>query len=173
MCIYIYIYTYIYNGNARGPGSIPEAGRSPGEGISYPLQYSWASLVTQMVRNLPAMWETWVRSWVKKIPWRRAWQPTPVFSSGESPLTGEPGGHKESDTTEQLSTQHTHYIYLSDTELASSTYKEAFQLNDKSTNGCILKHRQNIWTEPHKRRYAITNTIWNILNIISHQGNAK
>ena len=34
----------------------------PGEGIGYPLQYSWASLVTQMVKNLPAMWETWVRS---------------------------------------------------------------------------------------------------------------
>ena len=30
--------------------------------------------------------------WVRKIPWRRAWQPTPVFSSGESPWTGEPGG---------------------------------------------------------------------------------
>ena len=32
------------------------------EGISYPLQYSWASLVAQTVKNLPAMWETWVRS---------------------------------------------------------------------------------------------------------------
>ena len=37
-------------------------GRSPGEGIDYPLQYSWASLVVQMVKNLPAMWETWVQS---------------------------------------------------------------------------------------------------------------
>ena len=44
------------------PGSIPELGRSPGEGIGYPLQYSWASLVAQLVKNLPAMWETWVRS---------------------------------------------------------------------------------------------------------------
>ena len=44
------------------PGSIPGSGRSPGEGIGYPLQYSWASLVTQMVKNLPAMWEAWVRS---------------------------------------------------------------------------------------------------------------
>ena len=34
----------------------------PGEGIGYPLQYSWASLVAQMVKNLPAMWETWVQS---------------------------------------------------------------------------------------------------------------
>ena len=36
-------------------------GRSPGEGIGYPLQYSWASLVAPMVKNPPAMWETWVR----------------------------------------------------------------------------------------------------------------
>ena len=43
-------------------GSIPGSGSSPGEGIGYPLQYSWASLVTQMVKNLPAMWETWVQS---------------------------------------------------------------------------------------------------------------
>ena len=46
--------------NAVNPGSIPASGRSPGEGIGYPLQYSWASLVAQWVKNLPAMWETWV-----------------------------------------------------------------------------------------------------------------
>ena len=48
--------------NAGDPGSIPGLGRSPGEGIGYPLQYSWASLVAQLVKNLPAMPETWVRS---------------------------------------------------------------------------------------------------------------
>ena len=42
--------------------SIPGLGRSPGEGKGYPLQYSWASLVAQLVKNLPAMQETWVRS---------------------------------------------------------------------------------------------------------------
>ena len=41
---------------------IPGSGRSPEEGIGYPLQYSWASLVAQLVKNLPAMQETWVRS---------------------------------------------------------------------------------------------------------------
>ena len=41
--------------NAGDPGSIPGSGRSPGEGIGYPLQYSWAFLVVQMVNNLPAM----------------------------------------------------------------------------------------------------------------------
>ena len=41
--------------------SIPGLGRSPGEGIGYPLQYSWASLVGQLVRNLPTIWETWLQ----------------------------------------------------------------------------------------------------------------
>ena len=46
--------------NAGDPGLIPGSGRSVGKGIGYPLQYSWASLVAQLVKNLPAMWETWV-----------------------------------------------------------------------------------------------------------------
>ena len=48
--------------NAADPGLIPASGRSTGEGFSYPLQYSWASLVAQLIKNLPAMRETWVRS---------------------------------------------------------------------------------------------------------------
>ena len=48
--------------NAGDPGSIPGSGRSVGERIGYPLQYSWASLVAQLVRNSPAMQEAWVRS---------------------------------------------------------------------------------------------------------------
>ena len=48
--------------NAGDPGSIPVSGRSAGEGIGYPLQYSWASLVAQLVKNQPAMEETWVQS---------------------------------------------------------------------------------------------------------------
>ena len=48
--------------NAGDPGSISGSGSSPGEGIGYPLQYSWASLVAQLVKNPPAVQETWVRS---------------------------------------------------------------------------------------------------------------
>ena len=48
--------------NAGDPSLIPGLGRSAGEGIGYPLQYSWASLVAQLVKNLPAMWKTWVPS---------------------------------------------------------------------------------------------------------------
>ena len=48
--------------SAGDPSLIPESGRSTGEGKVYPLQYFWASLVAQLVKNLPAMQETWVRS---------------------------------------------------------------------------------------------------------------
>ena len=63
-----------------------------------------------MVKNLPAMQETWFNPRVGKIPWRRKWQPTPVFLPGESRgqrrLMGySPWGHEESDMTEM--TQHT------------------------------------------------------------------
>ena len=48
--------------NAGDPGLIPGLGRSAGEGLDYPLQYSWASLVAWLVKNPPAMRETWVQS---------------------------------------------------------------------------------------------------------------
>ena len=48
--------------NAGDAGLTPRSGRSPGEGLGYPLQYSWTSLVAQLVKSPPAMWETWGRS---------------------------------------------------------------------------------------------------------------
>ena len=77
--------------NAGDPGSIPGLGRSPGKGIGYPFQYSWASLVVQLLKNPPAMWETWIQSldWEDplekgtttcssilawRIPWTIQWQ---------------------------------------------------------------------------------------------------
>ena len=76
---------------------------------------SWASLVVQMINNLPAMRETWVQSLGWKI-WRRAWQPTLVFLPGESPRTEEPGDYslwdcKESDMTDDLSTEQ-HLVWI-------------------------------------------------------------
>ena len=46
--------------NAGDPSLIPTSGRYAEEGIGYPLQYSWASIVAQLVENLPAMRETWI-----------------------------------------------------------------------------------------------------------------
>ena len=65
------------------PSSIPRSGRSPGEGIGYPLQYSWVPLVAQLVKNRPAMRETWVGPLGWENPWRRERLPTPVFRPGE------------------------------------------------------------------------------------------
>ena len=65
--------------NAGDSGSIPESGRSPGGGIGYSLQYSRASLVTQLIKNPCAMWKPGFDPWVGKSPWRRDRLPTPVF----------------------------------------------------------------------------------------------
>ena len=70
----------------------------------------WASWVAQMVKNLPQCRRPGFDPWVRKIPWRRAWQLTPVFLPGEfhgqRSLGGySPRGHKELDRTERL-TQH-------------------------------------------------------------------
>ena len=76
------------------------------EKINYPLQYSWASLVAQLVKNLFAMWETWVQSLVLKVGkilCRRERLPTLVFWPGEFHGLYSPWGHKEFNTTELLS----------------------------------------------------------------------
>ena len=88
---------------AGDPGSIPGLGRSPREKIVYPLQYSWASLVAQLVKNPPAMQETWAQSLGWDDPWRRERLPTPVFLPGEFHGLYSPWGCKELDKTEQLS----------------------------------------------------------------------
>ena len=86
---------------------IPGSGRSTREGIGYPLHYSWASLVAQLVKNLPEIQETWVRSWVRKIPWRREDYPL-QYSDLENSMgcIVSPWGHKQLDMTEQLSLNH-------------------------------------------------------------------
>ena len=71
--------------SAGDSGSIPGSGRSAREGIGYSLQYSWASLVAHRIKNSPAMQCRRPRfnPWVRKTPWRKSWQPTPVFLPGE------------------------------------------------------------------------------------------
>ena len=83
--------------SAGDPSLIPKLERSSGEGIGYPLQYSWSSLVAQLIKNPPAMWETGFDPWVGKITWRKEGLPMPTFLPGESGL-----GCKESDRTEPL-----------------------------------------------------------------------
>ena len=71
---------------------IPGLGRSPGEGLGYPFQYSWAYLVTQMLKNPPAMQETWVRSLGGEDPLEKGMAAHSSILPGESPWTEEPGG---------------------------------------------------------------------------------
>ena len=71
---------------------IPVSGRSAGEGIGYPLQYSWVFLVAQLVKRIHLQCRrAGFDPWVGKTPWRWVWQPTPVFLPGESPWREEPG----------------------------------------------------------------------------------
>ena len=99
--------------SAGDSSSIPGLGRSPGEGIGYPLQYSWASLVAQLIKNPPATWKTWVRSLSREDPLEKGMAThsniLPRESHGQRNLEGcSPWDCKESDMTEQLST-HTHW----------------------------------------------------------------
>jgi len=70
--------------NAGDPGLIPRSRLSTGEGIGYPLQYYWVSLVPQLVKNPPLRCRRCgLDPWVGKMPWRRERLPTPVFWPGE------------------------------------------------------------------------------------------
>ena len=91
--------------NAGHAGLISGSERSAGEGVGHPLQSSWASLLAQTVKNLPAMWETWVQSLCWEDPLEKG-KATPYrILAWRIPWTEEPGdygplGHKELDTTE-------------------------------------------------------------------------
>ena len=83
---------------AGDPGSIPGLGRSAGEGVGYPLQYSSASVVAQLVINLPAMQETWVRSLGWEDPLEKGKTTHSSILAWRIPWA--PWGRKKSDTTE-------------------------------------------------------------------------
>ena len=92
--------------NAGDPGSIPGLGRFAGEGIGYPVQYSWASLVIQLVKNLLAMQETWVGSLGWEDPLEEGKATVSSILAWRIPWDrkhGEVHGIAESDMTERLS----------------------------------------------------------------------
>ena len=81
--------------NAGDPGLIPGSGISPGEGMGYLLQYSWAFLVAQLVKNLPAMWETWVQSVGWEDPLEKGKATHSSILAWRIPWTVLSLGHKE------------------------------------------------------------------------------
>ena len=92
--------------NARDPVSILESGRSAGEGIGYLLQYSWASLVAQLVRICLQCGRPGFNPWVGKIPWRRKGYPL-LYSDLENSMDCMVHGVAKSQT--RLSNFHFHY----------------------------------------------------------------
>ena len=89
--------------NAGDPNSIPGLGRFSGEGIGYPLQYSWASLVAQLVKDLRAMQETWVLSMNWEDPLEKGKATHSSILACRIPWTVYSTESKESDMTERLS----------------------------------------------------------------------
>ena len=89
--------------NAEDPSSIPGLGRYAGEKIGYPLQYFRASLVAQLVKNLSAMWETWVLSLSWEDPLEKGTATHSSILDGRTSWTLYPWGCKELDTTGRLS----------------------------------------------------------------------
>ena len=90
-------------------GLIPGSGRSAEEGIGYPFQYSWASLVVQLVKNLPAMQETWVWSLSWEDPLEKGTATPPVFWPGEFHGLYSPWGHK---SRTRLSNFHFQHLFM-------------------------------------------------------------
>ena len=78
--------------NAGDQGSSPGSGRSPGEGIGYALQYSWTSLVAQMVKRLATVRETWVHSLGREDPLEKETATHSSILAWRIPWTEEPGG---------------------------------------------------------------------------------
>ena len=96
--------------NAGDPGLIPGLGRSPGRRIDYPLQYCWASLVAQVVKNLPAMWETWLQSLGWEDPVEKGMATNSSILAWRIPWTEEPS-RLQSLGSQRVRTQLSNFHY--------------------------------------------------------------
>ena len=146
--IKLHIYIYIcFPGNSAGkestfnagdPSLISGLGRYPREGIGYPLQYSWASMVAQVVKNLPAMQDTWVWSLGWKDSLEEGMASYSSILAWRIPM--DRGASQESDMTEQLSCIyiiHIFYIYIyTHTYWASLMAQEVNKLPAKRHRWC-------------------------------------
>ena len=89
---------------------IPGSGTSPREGIGYPLQCSWASLVAQLVNNLPVMQETWAQFLGREDPLEKGKATHASILAWRIPWTVQSMGSAELDTTEQFSLSHMYVL---------------------------------------------------------------
>ena len=98
-----------------------------------------------MVKNLPEMQEIWFNPWVRKIPWRREWQPIPVFLPGEfhgqKSLAGySPWGCKESDATDRLTLSLSLHVEFKGAIMLSHNRLLSVRVKDR-----ILPRRQQVY----------------------------
>ena len=121
--------------NAGDPGSIPGSGKPPRGGIGYPLQYSWASLVAQMVKNPPSMQKTWVWFLVRKDPLLEGMQPTPVFLPRESLWTERLTDHGVAKSLAWLSKSAQHSTVIS----YLSVFHVLLAIGVSSLKKCLFK----------------------------------
>ena len=103
---------------------IPGTGRSPGEGIGYPLQYSWTSLVAQMVKNPPPIWETWVQSLGWEDPLEKGMATHSSILAWRIPIdrAWQAAVHGVAKSQKQLSTVQYRLCYLSRSFLITQYY---------------------------------------------------
>ena len=105
-----------------------------------PLQYSWASLVAQLVKNLPGMRETWVHiPGLGRFRRRREWLPTPGFWPREFQGLYSPWGHKEWDGTERLSLQ---MLYYEEEAIRTETHTQGRAREDTEETAVYTPRRE-------------------------------
>ena len=147
VCVYIYIASWVTQ-LVMNPATMQETPvrflglkDRPGEGIGYPLQYSWASLVAQMVKDLPAMRETGFDPWVGRSPGGGHGNPL-QYSCLENPMDrgawrAIAQSHKELDMTEQLTIHISKLnhcpIHLKLTQHCKLTILQFFKMVKKNT----------------------------------------
>ena len=108
------------------------------------------------------MQETWVQSLVGKIPWRRAWQPAPVFLPGESPWTEEPGG------LQSMGFQRVGHVWATKNSIAQArlwTFLVALGLSPKA-DGCITQWYLRLKKGWLKSRFFCSNGVSQVENLL-------
>ena len=149
--------------NAGDPCSIPGSGRSAAEGIGYPLQYSWASLLAQLIKNLPAMRETWVWSLGWEDPLEKGKATHSSILAWRISWTGYSIGRKESDTTERLALSLSHHAYVEECLCSYKTHPELFKsdvcnflsnCSEKRKKKCKKERYIYAYLNMHRERYV-------------------
>ena len=139
--------------NAGDPGSIPGLGRSAGEGIGYPLQYSRASLVAQLVNNPHAVWETWVLSLGWEHPLEKGKATHSSILAWRIPWTIQSMGSQRVRHN-WVTFTHSHNTYLGD---------------GRGVGGCGIHLSPQIHQEYTFRQKCLQNTSWEWAEVPDHK----